>query len=66
MPVQWSCSKERMREFMVEGKRWYDLRLAGDEYMYWNILQQKQPVCFGLLIRNTLTNNSALKPDTRI
>ena len=25
--------KERMREFMVEGKRWYDLRLAGDEYV---------------------------------
>lgn len=25
--------KERLREFMFEGKRWYDLRLAGAEYV---------------------------------
>lgn len=24
--------KERMREFVYEGKRWYDIRLMGDEY----------------------------------
>lgn len=26
--------KERLREFMFEGKRWYDLRLLGDPYIY--------------------------------
>lgn len=26
--------KERLREFMFEGKRWYDLRLMGDPYIY--------------------------------
>lgn len=25
--------KERMREFMFEGKRWYDLRLLGADYV---------------------------------
>ena len=26
--------KERCREFILEGKRWYDLRLAGDDFVY--------------------------------
>lgn len=26
--------KERLHEFMFEGKRWYDLRLLGDPYIY--------------------------------
>ena len=52
--------KERMREFMVEGKRWYDLRLAGDEYVLEHTTAEA-PRLLWPIDKNTLTNNSALK-----
>ena len=52
--------KERMREFMVEGKRWYDLRLAGDEYVLEHTTAEATRLLWPI-DKNTLTNNSALK-----
>lgn len=52
--------KERLREFIIEGKRWYDLRLAGDKY----VLEHTSAVATKLLWpidANTLTNNKALE-----
>lgn len=54
--------RERFFEFVFEGKRWYDLRRMGDNYVYEHTaLQSSQS--FGLLWpvdRNTLTNNPSL------
>ena len=59
-----SCSKRTYaREFMVEGKRWYDLRLAGDEYVLEHTTAEATRLLW-LFDKNTLTNNSALEADT--
>jgi len=54
--------QERFFEFVFEGKRWYDLRRMGDNYVYEHTaLPASQS--FGLLWpidRNTLTNNPSL------
>lgn len=48
--------KERMREFMLEGKRWYDLRLAGDDYVTAHTAAAKErllwPIDQGTLDKN--------------
>lgn len=53
--------KERMREFLFEGKRWYDIRLMGDEYAtkYSNASAER---LLWPIDENTLGENSALKP----
>lgn len=54
--------QERFLEFIFEGKRWYDLRRMGDNYVYEHTaLPASQS--YGLLWpidRNTLTNNPSL------
>lgn len=50
--------KERMREFMIEGKRWYDLRLAGDEYVLAHSTASASRLLWPI-DENTLTNNKA-------
>lgn len=50
--------KERMREFMIEGKRWYDLRLAGDEYVLAYTTANASRLLWPI-DENTLTNNKA-------
>lgn len=52
--------KERCREFILEGKRWYDLRLAGDSYVYKHSRCQNGRILWPI-DTNTLTNNPALK-----
>ena len=52
--------KERMREFMFEGKRWYDLRLLGADY----VTKRTSAVATRLLWpinESVLTDNPALK-----
>ena len=53
---------ERLYEFVFEGKRWYDLRRLGDQYVYKYTLV-KSSESYKLLWpidRNSLTNNRAL------
>lgn len=52
--------KERMREFLFEGKRWYDIRLMGDEYAtkYSNANASR---LLWPIDENTLGENEALK-----
>jgi len=53
---------ERLYEFVFEGKRWYDLRRLGDQYVYKYTLV-KSAEAYKLLWpidRNSLTNNRAL------
>lgn len=52
--------KERCREFILEGKRWYDLRLAGDNYVYSHSRCQKGCLLWPI-DTSTLTNNPALE-----
>jgi hypothetical protein len=55
--------QERLLEFIFEGKRWYDLRRFGDNYVYEHTTLQPSEA-FKLLWpidRTTLTNNRALK-----
>lgn len=51
--------KERMREFLFEGKRWYDIRLMGNEYAtkYSNANSER---LLWPIDENTLGENSAL------
>lgn len=51
--------KERMREFLFEGKRWYDLRLMGSEYATKYSLAKADRLLWPI-DANTLTNNSLL------
>ena len=44
--------QERLFEFMLEGKRWYDLRRFGDSCL--TILRRSLPVCFGLSTKELL------------
>jgi hypothetical protein len=55
--------QERFFEFILEGKRWNDLRRMGDEYVFKHTTVQPSQ-SYKLLWpidRNTLTNNRALK-----
>lgn len=52
--------KERFREFMFEGKRWYDLRTAGDDYVLKHSLATKTRLLWPI-DANTMTNNRDLK-----
>ncbi len=55
--------QERFYEFVFEGKRWYDLRRMGDNfvYEYTNITPNESYKLLWPIDRSTLTNNSALK-----
>lgn len=54
--------KERMCEFMIEGKRWYDLRRFGDEYVFkYTTADSKNPKrLLWPIDKTTLTNNKLL------
>jgi len=54
--------RERLLEFVFEGKRWYDLRRMGDNYVY-KYTTLKSAEAYKLLWpidRNSLTNNRSL------
>ncbi len=54
--------KERLLEFIFEGKRWYDLRRMGDQYVYeyTTISSSDSYKLLWPIDRNTLTNNPDL------
>ena len=58
--------RERYREFMFEGKRWYDLRRFGDEYVFeYTTADDSYPQrLLWPIDKNTLTNNPALEQTT--
>lgn len=51
--------KERLREFVFEGRRWYDLRCAGDEYVLKYTKAQKNRLLWPIN-EKVLTNNRNL------
>lgn len=61
--AQEAILRERLFEFVFEGKRWYDLRRMGDEYVYEHttVLSPESYKLLWPIDRNTLTNNRALK-----
>lgn len=54
--------RERLYEFVFEGKRWYDLRRFGDSYVFANtaVLPGEAYKLLWPIDRNSLTNNRAL------
>ncbi|MBQ9637261.1 MAG: SusD family outer membrane lipoprotein NanU [Prevotella sp.] len=52
--------KERLREFIFEGKRWYDLRLLGGEFIKKYTLADESRLLWPI-DANTLTNNKDLQ-----
>ena len=52
--------KERMREFVFEGKRWYDLRLMGKEYVT-KYSSASEDRMLWPIDENSLGENDALK-----
>ena len=54
--------KERLLEFIFEGKRWYDLRRFGDAFVFANttVLASEAYKLLWPVDRNTLTNNRLL------
>lgn len=54
--------KERLLEFVFEGKRWYDLRRLGDSYVFANttVLPSESYKLLWPIDRNSLTNNRSL------
>lgn len=52
--------KERLREFFFEGKRWYDLRRFGKEYVV-KYSSASEDRLLWPIDESTLTNNTALK-----
>lgn len=52
--------KERLRELMFEGKRWYDLRLLGTEYVLSHSSANAERLLWPIN-ESTLTDNPALK-----
>ena len=53
--------RERLREFMFEGKRWYDLRRFGQEYvMKYSSLQNPNHLLWPI-DTDTMTDNPALE-----
>lgn len=55
--------QERLFEFIMEGKRWHDLRRFGDNYVFanTNVLPNETYKLLWPIDRNSLTNNRALK-----
>lgn len=55
--------KERLYEFIFEGKRWYDLRRLGDKYVFDNtsVLETESYKLLWPIDRNSLTNNRSLE-----
>lgn len=55
--------QERYFEFIFEGKRWYDLRRMGDQYVYkyTSVEPSESYKLLWPIDRNTLTNNPALE-----
>jgi hypothetical protein len=53
--------EERFHEFIFEGKRWYDLRRMGDNYVYEHTTVTESYKLLWPIDRNTLTNNPALE-----
>lgn len=55
--------QERFYEFIFEGKRWYDLRRMGDDFVYaYTTIEPSAPYkLLWPIDRNTLTNNRALE-----
>ncbi|HEY4206196.1 MAG TPA: SusD family outer membrane lipoprotein NanU [Puia sp.] len=60
--VKEAILRERFLEFVFEGKRWYDLRRMGDNYVYeyTNITSAAAYKLLWPIDRNTLTNNRLL------
>lgn len=52
--------KERLREFLFEGKRWYDIRMLGWDYVHAYSSAEKERMLWPI-DSGTLTNNNALK-----
>ena len=54
--------QERLYEFILEGKRWYDLRRMGDNYVYehTSVLPSESYKLLWPIDRTSLTNNRAL------
>ena len=55
--------QERFYEFIMEGKRWYDLRRMGDSFVYahTSLTASESYKLLWPIDRNSLTNNRALK-----
>ena len=55
--------EERFKEFLIEGKRWYDLRRFGNEYVFKYTLAEdgNEKKLLWPIDKTTLTNNTALK-----
>lgn len=55
--------QERLFEFTFEGKRWYDLRRMGEQYVYkyTTVEPSESYLLLWPIDRNTLTNNPALE-----
>ena len=55
--------QERLFEFIFEGKRWYDLRRMGDDFVYEHttVVPAESYKLLWPIDRNTLTNNRALE-----
>jgi len=55
--------QERLLEFMLEGKRWYDLRSMGDQYVFehTSLSSSESYKLLWPIDRNTLTNNRDLQ-----
>jgi hypothetical protein len=55
--------QERFLEFVFEGKRWYDLRRMGDNYVYANttVLSSESYKLLWPIDRGSLTNNRSLE-----
>lgn len=60
--VEEAILQERFFEFIFEGKRWYDLRRMGNEYVYQytNLSPSESYKLLWPIDRNTLTNNRTL------
>jgi hypothetical protein len=58
-----SILQERLFEFIFEGKRWYDLRRMGDDFVYAHtaVLPSESYKLLWPIDRNTLTNNRSLE-----
>ncbi|MFT4156280.1 SusD family outer membrane lipoprotein NanU [Parafilimonas sp.] len=58
--------QERLYEFILEGKRWYDLRRMGDDYVFehTSVLSSESYKLLWPIDRSSLTNNSALVQTT--
>ncbi|WP_316821839.1 SusD family outer membrane lipoprotein NanU [Pedobacter gandavensis] len=60
--IKQAILRERLFEFIGEGKRWYDLRRMGDSYVYANttLTSAEAYKLLWPIDRNSLTNNKAL------